>query len=132
MEKSYPSDVISVILSTGAAVLNATSRVVQMRFATGEYTLYDYASGFSLLPVGYGIWGAMAAGIAAIVLTVLGILNCVKGGARLRRWMLGIAIFALVMILSLLIVGSMTFISFIIAVLLTCDVAVLYYMNKEN
>ena len=131
MKKSYPYDVISVILSAGVVILNATSRVVQMRFATGEYTLYDYASGFSLLPVGYGIWGAMAAGIAAIVLTILGIRNCVKGGERLRRWMLGIAIFALVMILSLLIVGSMTFISFIIAVLLTSDVLVLHDMKKE-
>ncbi|MBP3672684.1 MAG: hypothetical protein J6J18_02515 [Oscillospiraceae bacterium] len=131
MKNGYPVDIISVILSAGAAILNATPRVVMMRFAGDGYTLYDYVSGFSLTPVGYGIWGAMAAGICAIVLTVLGIINCVKNSARLRKWMLGISVLALLMILSLLLVGSMTFISFIIAVLLAVETLFLYY-NRNN
>ena len=109
MKNGYPVDIISVILSAGAAILNATPRVVMMRFAGDGYTLYDYVSGFSLMPVGYGIWGAMIGGICSVLLTVLGIINCVKPSIRLRKEMFGISAVALLMMLSLLFFGSMTF-----------------------
>ena len=131
MKNKYSADPIAVILSAAAAILNATPRVVMMRFAGDGYTLYDYMSGFSLTPVGYGVWGAMIGGICAVLLTILGIINCVKPSIRLRKEMFGISVVALVMMLSLLILGNMTFISFIIAILLASEILLLYY-NRNN
>ena len=125
-------DVILIILSVSAAILTATPNAVLMRFGTGYGTLYKYVSGFSMLPVGYGIWGAMVAGVGSVVLTLLGVIDLIKASESLRKWMFGIAIVALIMRLSLLCFGSMTFIGFVISVLLASKVVLLYYMKDSN
>ena len=132
MKNKFSLDPIAVILPAAAAVLNGTSNVVLIRYGMEWGAHYDHASGFSMIPVGYGVWGAVLAGICAIILTVLGIINCVKSSVRLRKWMFGISALALLMILSLLISGSMTLTSFIIAVLLAVETLLLYYNRNST
>ena len=124
--------VVLIILSVGAAVLNAVPNAVLMRFFDGTNTIYKYVSGFSMLPVGYGIWGAMAAGVCSVILVILGIIGIFKERAALGKWMLGISVFALAMRLSLLIFGSMTFIGLLVTVLLASETVLLFYMGKNE
>lgn len=132
MEKRKLINVILIILAAGAAVLNATPHAVLMRFADPERTLYKYVSGFSMLPVGYGLWGAMLAGVGSVLLVILGVAGLVKPSEKLESWMFGIAIAALLMRLTLLIFGSMTFIGGLICVILVAETVLLYYMRKSE
>lgn len=132
MKNQKMLDLIPVILSAAAAILMVTPNAVLMRFGTENGTLYKYVSGFSMLPVGYGIWGAMATGVCSVVLTILGTVNIIKGSAVLRKWMFGISILALLMCLSLLFFGSMTFIGILVSVLLAAQTVLLYYSRKSD
>lgn len=123
---------ILIIVSLAAAVLNATPNAVLMRFGTENGTIYKYVSGFSMLPVGYGIWGAMVAGICSVILTVLGIIGLMKESTALRKWMLGISVLALLMRLSLLFFGSMTFIGILISVLLAAETVLISYNRNTD
>ena len=130
MKDKKLADVLTVILSAAAAVLMATPNAVLMRFANDSGTFYEYVSGFSMLPVGYGIWGAMAAGICSIVLAILGIANIIKENSILRKWMFGISVAALLMWISLLLSGSMTFVGILISVLLASETVLLWCSRK--
>lgn len=130
MKDKKLADVLTFILSAAAAVLMATPNAVLMRFANDNGTLYKYVSGFSMLPVGYGIWGAMAAGICSIVLAILGIANIIKENSILRKWMFGISVAALLMWISLLLSGSMTFVGILISVLLASETVLLWCSRK--
>ena len=133
MNKGKFLHTVSLILSIAAVILNAMPNCVLMRFmgdpAEGSY-FYNYYSGFSMLPVGYAIWGAMLAGIGAGLLAVLSLIGLFRDGQELRRWQLGTAVMSLVSILSLLFFGSMTYISGIIAVIFASE-TVLLFLNRE-
>ena len=133
MKERKVMNVISMILSGGAAVLNAVPGAVLMRFAAdADRTLYKYVSGFSMLPVGYGIWGAMAAGIGSVILLLLSIAGMVRDCGALRKWMFGISVFSLLMWLSLLFFGSMTFIGGFITVMLASETVLLFYCRNTH
>ena len=133
MNKGKFLHTVSLVLSIAAVILNAMPNCVLMRFmgdpAEGSY-FYNYCSGFSMLPVGYAIWGAMLAGIGAGLLAVLSLIGLFRDGQELRRWQLGTAVMSLVSILSLLFFGSMTYISGIIAVIFASE-TVLLFLNRE-
>ena len=123
---------VSAVLGVAIVILNATPNCVLMRFmgdpAYGDAYYYSYHSGFSLVPVGYAVWGAMLAGIGSGVLTLLSLVGIFRDSTRLRRWQLAVTIGSLLAVLSLLIVGSMTYISGIISVILASE-AVLLFVN---
>ena len=124
--------VIVMILSAAAAILNAAPNAVLMRFADENGVLCKYVSGFSMLPVGYGIWGAMAAGIGSVILFLLGIAGMVRGGGALGKWMFGICAFSLLMRLTLLLFGSMTMMGVLICVLLASETVLLFYCRNVH
>ncbi|MBO4937811.1 MAG: hypothetical protein J6C98_02255 [Oscillospiraceae bacterium] len=132
MKNRKPFGLIAVILPLTAAILMAAPNAVLMRFFDGENTIYKYVSGFSMLSVGYGIWGAMVSGIGAGGLTLLGIIGIVRESLLLRKCMLIISVAALVMCLTLLCFGSMTFITVGVAVLLASETVLLYYWNRTG
>ena len=133
MKKEKYIHLISLILSNVAVVFNAMPNCVLMRFmrdpAEGLY-YYSYYSGFSMLPVGYAIWGGMLTGIGAGLLAVLSLIGLFRDSRQLRKWQLGIAIASLASILSLLFFGSMTYISGIIAVIFASE-TVLLFLNRK-
>ena len=115
-----------LLLPGGAAFLNALPKAVMLRFAGPEQSFYEYYSGFDLLPVGYAVWGPMLAGASAVILVVLGAIALVKPGKIMRKWMLGLAIFGCVMSLSPAILGTLTPIGGVIAVLLAAEAVTLW------
>ena len=137
MKKERFVHLVLAILGVSAVILNAMPNCVLMRFASDPWLVgpglsyYEYCSGFSLLPVGYAIWGAMLAGIGAASLTILSCVGMIWDGTVLRKWQTAIAIISLLMILSLLLVGSMTLISGIIAVILA-SAAVFSLLNLNK
>ena len=131
MKKCNLTSFLLVFLSAVAATLNALPNAVKLNFAASpEEIITSYFSGYSLVPVGYAVWGAMAAGIGAIALTLLGIAGAVKWNAELRKWMLWIAVVSVVMSMTTLLFGAMTAIGGVITVLLAVE-AVLLYFRKE-
>ncbi|MBE6975335.1 MAG: hypothetical protein E7436_07580 [Ruminococcaceae bacterium] len=132
MKKGRFIHLVSAVLGVAIVILNATPNCVLMRFmgdpAYGDAYYYSYHSGFSMVPAGYAVWGAMLAGIGGGVLTLLSLFGLFRDGMALRRWQLGVTVGSLLAVLSLLIVGSMTYISGIISVLLASE-AVLLFLN---
>ena len=134
MKKEKYIHLLSLILSIAAVVFNAMPNCVLMRFMgdpdLGTY-FYSYHSGFSMLPVGYAIWGGMLAGIGAGLLAVLSLIGLFRDSRQLRKWQLGTALASLASILSLLFFGSMTYISGMIAVIFASE-TVLLFLNRKT
>ena len=136
MKKARFIHLVSAVLGAAIVILNATPNCVLMRFmgdpAFGDAYYYSYHSGFSLLPVGYGIWGAMLAGIGGGVLVLLSLFGIFRDSMGLRKGQLAVTIGALLAVLSLLIVGGMTFISGIISVILASEAVVLFLNCRKE
>lgn len=125
-KKLFP--VLLILLPLLAAVLNALPNAVRLNWMDGYTT---YCSGYSLLPVGYAVWGPMGAGIGAIVLTVLGVVSALKKDEKLMNAMFTIAVIAALLALSAALFRNMTLTGGIITALLTADAVLLYFAKNR-
>lgn len=132
MKKQKILRIMTILLPLAAALLSALPWAVKLNFATPEERLVEYFSAFSMTPVGYAVWGAMAGGIGAIVLTVLAVVTVFKEDAGITNAMLTIAMIAAVMCLSTTLFGNMTILGGIITALLAADAVLLYYLKKQT
>ena len=130
MKKKAPP-ILYMVLSTAAAVLNALPTAVKMRFAGPDQYFYEYCSGYDLLPIGYGIWGPMLGGVAAILLAILGVCVLIKPRVALKRWMLGLTAFGWIMSISPILLGMQTVVGIIISILLVAQLMLLSF-DKDN
>lgn len=119
-------NIVTILLPLAAALLSALPNVVRMDWFGGFTT---YCSAYSLVPVGYAVWGPMVAAISSIGLIVLGIVNVSRSSSKLRNWMIGIAATAVILELVTAILSNMTAVGGIITALLAVD-AVLLCITK--
>ena len=132
MNKKKLWNFLLILLPLAAAVLNALPNAVRLNFATPEKVLPSYFSGYSPVPVGYACWGAMLAGIGAIVLTVMGIIAAVTDNGKLRGWIQGVAVAAALMGLTMLPMGNMTLVGWLVTGLLAAEALLIGYLKKRN
>ena len=128
-KKALP--ILYTVLSAAAAVLNTLPTAVKMRFAGPDQYFYEYCSGYDLLPIGYGIWGPMLGGVAAIVLVILGVCVLIKPRVALKRWMLALTAFGWIMCISPTLLGMQTVTGVIISTLLAVQLLLLAF-DKDN
>ena len=108
-----------VVFPVMAALLNGLPNAVRMRFGSPEGPYYVYESGFSMVPVGYGNWGHMLAGIGACILAVLAVVYCLRPSEKLAKGMRILSITAAAVgVLCMVMFGSGTVYSWSAAVLL--------------
>ena len=122
--------ILCLVQSSLAVILNCLPTAVKMRFAGPEQYFYKYCSGFDLLPIGYAVWGPMLSGIASIALTVLGIWMLIKPNSVLKKWMIGLTVFGMLMSISPLITGTLSYIGFLITSFLAIELAALVVFDK--
>ena len=129
MKKQKRLQLLSVVLPMAAALLSALPNVVRMDWMGGYVT---YCSGYSLLPVGYGIGGPFCAAVCALVLTVLS-----AAAMRCKRKPLAgpltvVAVLAALLSLSVALFGLITVAGGVIALLLAGDAVVLFLLKQAN
>ena len=120
-------NILSVIVPMAAAVLNAMPNAVKMNWFGGYTT---FCSGFSMIPVGYAIWGPMLAGLSAIGVCVLAVFCVFRESAPRKKWMLGLSVFAAVMSVTPLLFGSLTLTGGAVAALMAAEGALVYVTRK--
>ena len=118
--------VLAVILPIVAALLSALPNAVRMDWFGGFTT---YCSAYSLIPVGYAIWGPMAAAVGSIVLIILGLLQIFRPGMKLKKWMIVISAGAVALNVLAAFLVSMTLIEVLITCLLGAEIILL--LQKE-
>ena len=129
MKNKKMLNLLRIIMPVLAVGLTAQPDAVQMNWMGGHTT---YTSGFSLLPVGYAIWGPMLAGLAAIAASIFAILYVVKGNTPLRKWLIGLSVFAAMMSLTPLVFGSLTLIGGMISVVMALEAVLMYVAGKQK
>lgn len=122
--------ILCLVQSGLAIIMNCLPTAVVMRFAGPDQYFYEYCSGFDLLPIGYGILGPMLTGISAIALTALGIWRLVKPAAALKKWMIGLTVFGILMSISPLLLGTLSYVGCLIASTLAIELAALAVFDK--
>lgn len=133
MKNEKLTNILLWVLPAVAAVLNALPWCVRMQFAAGpDETFFEYFSGYSLIPAGYGVWSHMLAGVFGAVLLVMGLFHVRSESPRLRKWMLTVSIVALLMAVTPLAFGTATAISTLVALALGAEAAILYRMSEDN
>ena len=116
-----------------AAVLNAMPWCVRLQFASGpDESFYEYFSGFSLIPVGYGMWSHMLAGVCGVILLVMGLVHARNENVRVRKWMLTVSVVALLMGVTPLAFGTATAVSTLVALALGAEAAILYRLSEDD
>lgn len=124
---------LMTILPVCAVVLTAMPGFVRMRFAAPapEPAYIEYCSGFSMLPVGYGNWGPMLAGIFACVLVVLAFIGLFRSSEKLLNWILGLSTAgAGVLAATSLLFGTGTILGWIVVLLLGAEALIVYKMKE--
>ena len=120
------------LLPLAAAVLTALPWCAKLRFfADGEY-FFEYFSGYSLVPAGYGVWSYMVTGICGAVLAVLGFLHARNEQPRLLRWMMSVSIVAVLMGITPLAFGTMTIVSFLVLACLGATAVVVSRLRQDT
>ena len=120
------------LLPLAAAVLTALPWCAKLRFMAdgGEY-FFEYFSGYSLVPAGYGVWSYMVTGICGAVLAVMGFLYARNEQPRLLRWMMSVSIVAVLMGVTPLAFGTMTIVSFLVFACLGAAAVVVYRLRQD-
>lgn len=121
MKKHKILQLLGVALPLAAALLSALPNVVKMNWMGGETT---YCSAYSLLPVGYAVWGPFLAAMGTIVLAVLGGVSFLLDFSRFQKPMFVIAFLAALCSLSAVVFGNLTATGCVIALLLALEAAV--------
>lgn len=127
-------NVLLILLPVAAVVLTALPSCVQMRFAAPdpEPAYIEYCSGFSMLPVGYGNWSHMLAGILSGVLAVLAIIRCFRASEKADGWIRGLsAVAASFPVLASVLYHSMTPVSWVIAALLFAETVLISWIRQQ-
>lgn len=133
MKNKKMRNLLLVLLPVLAVGLTAQPDSVMMRFAAPEPepAYIEYCSGFSMLPVGYGNWGPMLAGIISCVLVVLTLIFCFRSCEKLGNWIFGLAAAgAAILAATALLFGTGTASGWIIVAALAWE-AVLIYKAKQ-
>ena len=125
-------NVLMIILPVAAVVLTALPNCVMMKFAAPypEPAYIEYCSGFSVLPVGYGIWGPMLAGVTSCALAIMAVVQLLYGSRKLCGWILGATVFGLVMSLTPMLFGMMTVIGWCISALLLAQTVFAFILKR--
>ena len=132
MNNKKLTNLLLCLLPAAAVILTALPWCVRLRFAAGpDEIIYEYFSGFSLIPVGYALWSPMVAGICAIVLTVMGMIHMRREDPRLLKVMMIIAIVGLMMSVTTLALGTTTAVSALVALAIGADAALLYRLRED-
>lgn len=132
MNNKKLTNILLYVLPAVAAVLNALPWCVQLQFMGDGEVFVEYFSGYSLIPVGYGLWSHMLAGVCAAVLTVLGLIHARNEAPRLLRWMLTISVVGLMMGLTPLAFGTATAVSTLVALAIGAEAAMLYRLRENQ
>lgn len=133
MKNRKPANLLLIILSVAEVVLTAVPGFVRMRFAAPdpEPAYIEYCSGFSMLPVGYGNWGPMLAGVFSCITVVLAVIHWFRSTERAENWMLGLsAAGAGILTATSLLFGTGTVFSWIVAALLVIEALIVYQMKE--
>jgi len=133
MKNEKLQKLLMIALPLAAAVLTALPQYVKMRFAAPapEPPYITYCSGFSLLPMGYGNWGPILAGIFSCVLVILTVVHCFFSCKKLENWILGLAVAgAGILTATSLLFGSGTVLSWLVVAALAAQ-ALFTYKLKE-
>ena len=132
MKKRKLIHLLLIVLPVAAVILTGLPNAVKMKFASPDGPIYQYVSGFSLLPVGYALWGPMASGIGSGILAILGIIIAVKENDILRKCMLGFAVTSVVMSLTTAVLGCMTVIGGTVTALLAIETVLICCIRKRD
>ena len=132
MTKKKITNIALYVLPAVAAVLNALPWCVRLHFASGpDESFYEFFSGFSLIPVGYGMWSHMLAGIGGVILFAMGLIHAKKEDPRLIKWMLSVSVVALLMGITPLAFGTATAVSTLVALAIGAEAALLYRLRED-
>ena len=132
MNKKKLTHIALYVLPALAAVLNALPWCVRLQFAAGpDDIIFEFFSGYSLIPVGYGMWSHMIAGICAVILVVIGLIHARTEAPRLLKWMLSISIVGLMMSVSPLALGTATAVSTLVALTLGAEAVIVYRLRED-
>lgn len=116
-----------ILLPVAAALLSAMPNVVKMNWMGGTAS---YESAFSMIPVGYAVWGPFLAAMGAVVLTVLSVVTAIRKNRGLENAMFVISILGALCGLSAAIFGNLTALGALISLLLALEGVVVRRMRK--
>lgn len=117
MKKGTVMRLLAILLPV-AAGLSAMNNVVKLNWMGGEVSWF---SAYSLIPVGYAVWGPFLAAVGAIVLAVLGVVHFLCRKAGIRKAMFIISIVSALCGLSAGIFGNLTALGVLISALLALE-----------
>ena len=129
MKRDRFLSVCTIALPVAAAILSALPGVVRMNWMGGRVT---YCSAYSMVPVGYAMCGPFLAAVAAIVLTVLGVVLACRKTAELRVAMWIVALAAALCGLSAAIFGNLTPLGGLVSLILALDAAVVHQIRMPD
>ena len=125
------TNILLCVFPALAAVLNALPWCVRLQFMGDGEVFTEYFSGFSLLPWGYGLPSHMIAGLSAIVLLAMGLLNARNESTGLLKGMLIVSIVGLMMAATPFAFGTATAISTLVALAIGAEAAILYRLRED-
>lgn len=133
MNNKKLTNIALYVLPALAAVLNALPGCVRLQFAAGpDDIIFEFFSGYSLIPVGYGMWSHMLAGVFGIALLAMGLIHARNENVRLRKWMMTVAVVAVLMGVTPLAFGTATAVSTLVALALGAEAVILYRLSEED
>lgn len=132
MKKRKLLTLLTIFLPMAAALLSAMPNAVKLNFATPDETIVEYFSGYSMMPVGYAVWGAFGGAVGAVVITLLGAVTAIRKGKGIINAMFIIALIASALSLSTALFGCMTAVGGIITALLIAEAGLVYYIRESE
>ena len=122
-----------LLLPVMVIALAARPDSVQMIFmgdpSTGK-DVYVYSSAFSMLPVGYAIWGPGIGALAAVASAILMVINAIRPRKGLCTGIFWLAIVGILAEASLLLVGMMNGFATCFCILYLFQATIAWYLRK--
>ena len=124
---------LMLLLPLAVIVLAARPDSVQMRFM-GDPSLgkevYVYSSAFSMLPVGYAIWGPGIGAVSAVVSAILMVINGFRPRKGLCTGIFWLAIVGVLAEASLLLFGMMNGFAWCFLLIYLLQGTIAWYLRK--
>ena len=131
MNNNKLTNILLCVFPALAAVLNALPWCVKLRFMGDGEVFTEYVSGFSMLPVGYGIWAHMIAGLCGIALLVMGLLYARNARVGLLKAMLSVSVVGLMMAATPFAFGTASAVSTLVALAIGAEAAMVYRLRED-
>ena len=131
MKNKKLTNILLCVFPALAALLNALPWRVRLQFKGDGEVFTDYFSGFSMIPWGYGLPSHMIAGVCAVALLAMGLLNARSDSVRLLKYMLIVSIVGLMMAATPFAFGTATAVSALVALAIGAEAAILYRLRED-